>query len=159
VLKGAEQSWFRRTLGWSGRHLRNYKSSIYNFKEMAMTKHKTSPIHSEPTGTPVHNGQGGLGTFARIFWILIGNVVLLVMALGIFQRHAPFFSFAAIDLAYWITVLLLVVIRYCDIKYLGGLTAKDEPATIVHWRKYAMFLLLIVTGVWLLAHAATFFHK
>jgi hypothetical protein len=124
-----------------------------------MTKHKTSPIHSEPTDTPLHNQESGLGTFARIFWILIGNAVLLFMALAIFQRHAPFFSFAAIDLAYWITVLLLVVIRYCDIKYLGGLTTKDEPATIVHWRKYVMFLLLIAAGLWLLVHAASLFHK
>jgi hypothetical protein len=139
-------------LGWSGRHLRNYKSNIYNFKEMAMTKHKTSPIHSEPTSTPVHNQESGLGTFARIFWILIGNAVLLFMALAIFNRHAPFLSFAAIDLAYWITVLLLIVVRYCDIKYLGGLTTKDQPATIIHWRKYAMLLLLIAAGVWLIAH-------
>ena len=133
--------------------------NVYNFEDTTMTKPKTNHISSQPASTSVHNGQGGLGTFARIFWILIGNAVLLFMALDIFQRHAPFFSFAAIDLAYWITVLSLVVIRYCDIKYLGGLTSKDEPATIVHWRKYAMLLLLIAAGIWLLTHATAFFHK
>ena len=138
--------------GWSGRHLLNYKSKVYNFEETAMTKHKIDHISSQPASTPVQHQQGGLGTFARIFWALVGNAVLLFMALAIFQRHATFYSFAGIDLAYWIMVLLMVVIRYCDIKYLGGLTSKDEPATIVHWRKYAMFLLLIAAGVWLIAH-------
>jgi hypothetical protein len=117
-----------------------------------MTKHKIEHISSQPASAPIQHQQGGLGTFARIFWALVGNAVLLFMALAIFQRHAPFFSFAGIDLAYWIMVLLLVVIRYCDIKYLGGLTSKDEPATLVHWRKYAMLVLLIAAGIWLIAH-------
>jgi hypothetical protein len=121
-----------------------------------MTKPKTDHISSQPASTPVQHQQGGLGTFARIFWALVGNAVVFFVALGIYQRHT---GLTSLDWAYWITVLLLIVVRYCDIKYLGGLTAKDEPATMAHWRKYAMFLLLIAAGIWLLAHGLALLTK
>ena len=121
-----------------------------------MTKHETSPIHSEPAGTPVRNQESGSSSLARIFWMLIGNVILFFLAMSIYQRHTTLSWF---DLAYWIAVLLLVLIRYCDIKYLGGLTAQGQPASIAHWRKYVILLLLIATGVWLVAHGLGFLNK
>jgi hypothetical protein len=53
--------WFRRTLGWSGRHLQNYKSKVYNFEETAMTKPKINHISSHAGSEPVHD-QGRLAS-------------------------------------------------------------------------------------------------
>jgi hypothetical protein len=134
----------------------NYKPKIYNFEEAAMTESKANFPSSKSSNKSVHGQERGSSSLARIFWMLIGNVILFFLAMSIYQKHAILSSF---DLAYWVIVLLLIVIRYCDIKYLGGLTGKGEPASIAHWRKYVMFLLLIAAGVWLLAHIAIFFHK
>ena len=121
-----------------------------------MTKPKTDHISSQPTNTPIHNQESGSSSLARIFWMLIGNVILFFFAMSIYHRHT---ILQFVDLAYWITVLLLILIRYCDIKYLGGLTAQGQPASIAHWRKYIVFLLLIAAGAWLVAHGLGFLNK
>jgi hypothetical protein len=156
IPKGVSAILSHRMLGWSGRH-RDYKSKVYSFEETAMAKRKTTPIsHSEPPVAPVYNQTSGASVFARIFWILIGNAVLFFLALSIYQKHA---ALSLLDLFYWIIVVLLVVIRYCDIKYLGGLTGQGQPASIAHWRKYSKFLLLITAGAWLVVHALVFLSK
>jgi hypothetical protein len=123
-----------------------------------MTKHEKSHISSQATQTPVHH-QNALGTFARIFWALVGNAVLFFVALGIFQRHADFAAFSGLDLFYCVVAALLAVVRYCDIKYLGGLNGEGHPASIKDWITYVKFLLPISAGLWLAAHAAASLFK
>jgi hypothetical protein len=78
----------------------------------------------------------------------LGNIVLLILTVFIFQRR----GFSALDLAYWLVIAGMILVRYIDITKLRGLTKDGEPATLGHWRRYALFLPLIVGGVWVLAH-------
>jgi len=95
---------------------------------------------------------GGVGVlFLRLFWMFVGNMVLGVSALLIVQTGA---SFSPIDILYWLTVPLLVAARYADICWFKGATAYGEPASMAHWRRYTIGLLLFSAGAWLAVHGA-----
>jgi hypothetical protein len=47
---------------------------------------------------------------------------------------------------------LLIVARYVDITRFKGDTAYGEPATLAHWRRYALSLLVGSIVVWVVIH-------
>ena len=108
---------------------------------------QTKPVvpASEPTGC--------LGGVVRVAWLGVGNGALLFLALGIAQQRA----FPVLDLTYWAVVVGLIAIRYLDITKLHGLTSNGEPASLQHWRRYAIFLILASAAVWLVAHGVVCF--
>ena len=101
--------------------------------------HQVTP-HAETTGC--------LPVVVRLFWLIAGNVALSFLALSIAQQRA----FSVRDLAYWVTVAVLIVARYFDITRLGGETKDGEPATLSHWRRYVVVLLVASGALWVLAH-------
>jgi hypothetical protein len=117
-----------------------------------MSKSKNKSI-SNSDNAPI---QGQDRLFARIFWSLIGNIILVFLAVKIFQKQTLLSIF---DLLYWVLVPLLVMVRYCDIKYLKGITVEGLPATMTQWRKYVKYLVFISTGLWLLTHIISFLKK
>jgi hypothetical protein len=40
-----------------------------------------------------------------------------------------------------------------DIRFLNGETGDGKPATLTHWRRYALLVGSVGLGAWLLAHA------
>jgi hypothetical protein len=90
------------------------------------------------------------GCLVRLFWMFLGNVVLLFSAKAISDREAYALSIA--DLVFWGFVLALIIIRRVDISKLGGLTAAGQPASMVHWRRYAIVLLVLALVLWGSAH-------
>jgi hypothetical protein len=99
------------------------------------------PPEAEPAGC--------LSTLARIIWIMVGNFALLVLLVLIVQRR----SFTYIDLIFWAVVAAVLFIRYADIKWLEGLGADAQPATMKDWTKYARLLIIVAGGAWVVAHA------
>jgi hypothetical protein len=97
---------------------------------------------------------GGLGVIARLFWMFFGNAILFISIIFIFQHEDGMFHTA--DVVFWITVVALVFVRYLDIKFFGGLTATGLPASMSHWIKYTILLLICSTAVWTLAHAVNY---
>ena len=95
------------------------------------------------------------GCLLRVFWMLIGNLILLFCALGIFQNRSGFLGVA--DAFYWAAVGSLLAARYVDIRYLQGRTAEGNPASLAHWRRYAVLVCAASTTLWLLVHAAACF--
>jgi hypothetical protein len=89
--------------------------------------------------------------FVRVFWILLGNVILIVSVILIFQ-HKDWMIHSA-DGVFWGTVAALILARYLDIKLYNGLTATGKPASMSQWRKYAAVLLTCSTIVWVVLHA------
>jgi hypothetical protein len=81
--------------------------------------------------------------------MVLGNGALFFMAAHIAMTGS---ALSAVDLAFWGTVALLVALRYLDIRGLGGLTATHEPATMSHWRRYAILLLVVSFLAWAIAH-------
>jgi len=96
----------------------------------------------------------GLGIIMRLFWMVFGNAVLFISIMFIFQHEGGVFH--AADVVFWITVAALVIVRYLDIKVLGGLTVTGVPASTAHWTKYVAILLISSTAVWGFAHAVNY---
>lgn len=97
-----------------------------------------------------------LGFFVRVFWGLLGNIILLFTAIAICSIPSLFSTY---DLMFWILVFFLIVLRYLDIKYLRGCTFDGLPATAKDWRKYVKYFFAISAGIWLLAHGISFIKK
>jgi hypothetical protein len=56
------------------------------------------------------------------------------------------------DIIFWCVVPAMIIVRFLDIKFLDGQTATGEPATLSHWRKYAISLIIISAIIWAVAH-------
>jgi hypothetical protein len=53
----------------------------------------------------------------------------------------------------------MIIVRLLDIKFLNGQTATGEPASVKHWRRYAIMLVLISAVIWAAAHATAHLFK
>jgi len=105
---------------------------------------------------PTNDKQsGGLSFLLRIFWMMFGNLILFLIVIGIYEGEKATLNLR--DGIYWILVLLLMVVRYIDIKYLNGLTAIGAPASMRHWYRYIAVLTICAGLLWGLAHLANYF--
>jgi len=52
---------------------------------------------------------------------------------------------------FWLIALGLILTRYVDIRYLKGETADNKPATLKHWRRYSVILVIAAGLLYLLA--------
>jgi len=100
---------------------------------------------------------GGAGCLVRLYWIFLGNAVLMFLLVFIFEKRPAFPSL--IDVACLATVASLIAVRYVDIRFLDGQTGTGDPATMAHWRRYALLTGIVGSGLWLLARAFTHFLK
>ncbi len=91
------------------------------------------------------------GCLVRLFWMGVGNLILVLAAIGISQNHVGF-ALTAMDVLFWATALCLLAVRYVDIRYLGGETADSRPASMSDWRRYALAILGVSLALWLGAH-------
>jgi hypothetical protein len=92
------------------------------------------------------------GCLLRLFWMAFGNLALVLIALVIIERR----DFSAVDVAYWLVVVALVIARYVDIARFAGRTASDEPATLRHFRRYALGLLASAAALWTCVHVLNY---
>ncbi len=99
---------------------------------------------------PEAQQSGCLSITARIIWLMVGNLTLVMLTVIIIQKRA--FSF--IDVVFWVVVAALLLIRYADIKWLKGLGPDAQPATMKDWGRYARLLLILAGGVWAVVHVA-----
>ena len=98
---------------------------------------------------------GCMGFILRSLWLMVGNVGLAVVALFIILNHPPIFSLY--DLLFWAIVVLLIIVRYIDIAYFHGGDQYGDPATMKHWRKYAVLLPAISLVMWSLSHGIGYY--
>ena len=107
--------------------------------------------HLVPESNPVLDAKpkGCAPTLVRLTWLLGGNAALFFLALSIMKRR----TLSVLDAIYWATVASLIVLRYIDISRLGGENADLEPASIRHWVRYVVILLLPSAGLWGLSHS------
>ena len=103
---------------------------------------------------PAEKYDSMLGLLARLFWMLVGNAILFFLTVFLIMNQGKMFN--AADVVFGVTVAALVLTRYIDIKFLGGFTTTDKPASMAEWRKYTMFLLIGSTAVWGLSHAINY---
>jgi len=103
-----------------------------------------------PESASPQSKQPVLGCLVRLFWTMVGNIVLFFLAVSIAQYEA--FKFSIRDGAFWALILVLIAIRFVDISYLAGETADGDPATRSDWKRYVAVLLGIAAALWLAAH-------
>ena len=105
--------------------------------------------------TPVspHDQTSAAAVFLRIFWMILGNMVLGLSALVIAGGAS---TPGAADAVFCGTVPLLIAARRVDILRHGGKTASGEPATMSHWRRHAILLLACAAVLWAAARGAAY---
>ena len=79
-----------------------------------------------------------------------GNAILLLCLIYIIHNHVR--GLVLVDLGYWLTVVAMVAARWVDIRTYHGDTATGEPATLSHWRQYAVRLASGALVVWIIIH-------
>ncbi len=104
---------------------------------------------------PVEKYDSILSLFAKFFWTLLGNAILFFTAVSIFLHKGEMLHTA--DIVFWVTVAALIIVRYLDIKFFNGLTATGLPASMTHWRKYTVVLLICSAVIWVLSHIINHF--
>lgn len=85
--------------------------------------------------------SGRLPALVRLTWIF-GGIALIYCALSIVQHKGTVIA----DLFLLLLTLMLIMVRFVDIRYLKGETLDNKPATLKHWRYYALKM-SIVTGL------------
>ncbi len=98
---------------------------------------------SETTPTPA-------GCLLRMVWMAAGNGALYLSLVMIGVSRAPLPSH--LDVIAALAVVLMIGARRFDITHFQGRTVSDEPATLAHWRRYALSVVAIAALAWLLAH-------
>ena len=90
---------------------------------------------SQNEAGPARRESSALALLARVYWMLFGIIPVALSALWIAQSEG---TPSRADAAFLLSVLALVGVRYLDVAHLAGATAEGEPATIAHWRRYAI---------------------
>ena len=106
---------------------------------------------------PIDKQRGILAILARPFWMLLGNFILMICSANIIMGERS--SARTSDIIFWSAVAAMIIVRFLDIKFLGGLTATGKPASISHWRKYVIVVVLCSAALWAAAHAVVFLFK
>lgn len=78
------------------------------------------------------------GVLLRVFWRVVGNLVVYVAWVTIVLTTAPLPSL--LDAVVWLTVLLMLIARRVDIVRYSGRTMDGEPATLEDWRRHVAVL-------------------
>lgn len=92
------------------------------------------------------------GLVLRLFGMVFGNLALALSAVLIIRHGNGIGSIP--DIVYGLTVPLLIVIRFADIRYFNGSTGEGKPATMRDWSRYSIRIAIIAAFVWCLAHGA-----
>jgi hypothetical protein len=105
---------------------------------------------SAPTNQPIDKQSGILALLVRPFWMFFGNFLLIICAAHIFMGESG--STRTSNIIFWSAVVAMITVRFFDIKFLDGQTATGQPASIKHWRRYAIMLAVISAAIWTAAH-------
>jgi hypothetical protein len=92
----------------------------------------------------------GVAFLVRLFWMFMGPAILFFCATAIGIRKTA--SLGIVDAMFWLTAAALVLLRHIDIRRFDGQTCEGEPATMSHWRRYAVMLVGFSLLIWLIAH-------
>lgn len=78
----------------------------------------------------------GAGCAVRLSWLIVGPVVVAV-AVAVLASQEDISAIGGSSV-YWGAVLAMLVLRYVDVAKYDGLTAEGEPASMTHFRRYAL---------------------
>lgn len=97
------------------------------------------------------NSPPHLGILLRLVWMLGGPAAIYVALALVAVRGDAFPS--TLDLVVWGAVALVLAVRWIDVVHCRGQTAQGDPATLAHWRRFAVLVVLIAAAGSALAHS------
>ena len=107
----------------------------------------------ETTSIPVMSAGD---CWVRLGWMLFGTAALVISTTVIASsRSFP----SAADAVFWFSVVACIALRYLDVSRRTGLTVTGEPATMRHWRRYALIMGVAAPIVWGAAHAISYLSR
>jgi hypothetical protein len=95
--------------------------------------------------------ESSLPAFLRLFWMLVGNAVIVLTALVV--ARMPPWTFSWRDVIYAVAVVGLVWSRWIDATRYGGTSAQGEEMTRPMLMRWIAVALALTTGLWLLAQS------
>jgi hypothetical protein len=105
---------------------------------------------SKESDQPIEKYDSVWSLFVRIFWALIGNVILFFTTIVILKHKGETFHTA--DMVFWGIAAAIALAKYLDIKLWGKTDVAGKPVSAARWRKYAAILLICSTAVWIISH-------
>lgn len=93
--------------------------------------------------------------FIRLIWLLYGNAVLGICWFSIASRGIRTFDIA--DYVYLGTIVIMLMARHVDINRFQGHTADGTPATMLHFKRYAIQLVSIGIVMWIAAQFIAYY--
>jgi len=100
------------------------------------------------------NAQAGnssaIAVVARIFWMMLGPVMLFVVAISIARQGEGWWT--GLDMLYLVTLPALIVARLFEFQAGDPQTTTGEPATFADLQQYAVGVVLVGMAVWLAAN-------
>ncbi len=109
--------------------------------------------NSQISQQPEQEETGCLTALMRIFWMFIGSIASIFLLFFIIQRKSPVIS----DVVFWVLVFSLILVRYIDITRFKGQTSEGEPATLQHWKKYSIMVVLAACVLYAIAKVLAHF--
>lgn len=94
-------------------------------------------------------GEGAGGCLLRLFWMIAGNLMLVLALVAIAQRTSPGLSW--VDIAFWAAVVAVLAARWVDITRFHGRNSDGQPATLADWRRHAVGLLAVAAIAYAIA--------
>jgi len=91
-----------------------------------------------------------LSIIVRIYWFALGYFFTLYSVKRIFSFKAQFFSTG--DILYWLSIIMIIGVRFIDVKFLHGDTAEGIPATMKDFFIYSGSLIIISLMLWFGIH-------
>lgn len=88
--------------------------------------------------------------FARLFWMLLGPMILTLLALSIVTRGDSWFTMP--DLAFLVFLFFLPLARWYEFHAGNAQTSTGEAASEYHLRRYVLATLIVGLAAWVLAN-------
>jgi hypothetical protein len=94
---------------------------------------------SEPKADRPDSRQStAAGCLLRLLWMVFGNIAFVSSLVAIAGRGGALSPGDGVLAA---ATASLLAVRYLDIRWMNGQTADGRPATMGHWRRYALVLI------------------
>ena len=84
----------------------------------------------------VRTSDSVLGLFLRLYWMVVGNGVLVIAAAYPLSHSQTTISQSVAACS--LVAISLIAARYLDIRACGGQTVDGDPADLGHWKRYVL---------------------
>lgn len=111
------------------------------------------PEHRRPGASPNTSDDpptAPAGCLLRLVWTMGGSAAIYLALANIAATRPPLPS--SLDFVVGVTLMVMLAARWFDITRCSGRTLDGEPATLWHWRRYAVLLVSSTLATWSLAH-------